>query len=326
MADDRRLTTDRFYGGTSRRLQLLQRFLSYVEMESTSRSEAKDWILENTNATSRDAIDHHLGFLEAIELIEQNEDAVIIGWRGQQYIESTDPNVLYRALRSNVKGFDTILEQLLQTPLTDKEIRDVLVSEFEDINMESVGVATRHREWLQVLGYIERSGNVNQLTQEGHDLATRAAIEDEKNETTENTNIELSEGTSVTERREAHREEAIRDNVLVRELKRLYDDRCQICGERRQSSPESGYSEVHHLMPLGEDGPDKPENMVVVCPNHHVDFENRMLTVDPQTLEITHQYESEIDGRRLLVRDEHDIEPQYLAYHNQIADHSVDFD
>lgn len=71
-------------------------------------------------------------------------------------------------------------------------------------------------------------------------------------------------------------------------------------------------------MPLGEThhGPDIPENVVVVCPNHHDDFENGMLTIDPQTLEI--QYEDEVSGERLRTNGNHDVGAQYLAYHNNV--------
>lgn len=73
-------------------------------------------------------------------------------------------------------------------------------------------------------------------------------------------------------------------------------------------------------MPLGEphNGPDVPENIVVVCPNHHEDFEHGMLEVDPQTTEIQHFYEEEVDGRTIKTREDHELGAQYLAYHNEV--------
>ena len=566
MTDDRRLTTDRFYGGTSQRLQLLRQFLSFVESEDPTRSEAKDWILSNTNARSRDAIDHHFGFLDAIELIELTDDEVSIGRRGDQYLTSTDPSVLYEALRSNVKGFDSILSQLRDGPMTDEDIMHHLRAEFDDIEMESPGVAARHREWLQVLGYVTRSGDSNSLTKRGREFVTqinddgmtpgdrvqklrrqlletemdcvpagqqdltedvypavketypdlcddtyrcedahengrdqpewqhavrdiqqriadqkwgrirrqdelgkwlylprfevgetynrsnlhdryggmrqsgiaptrdyplvflftsssgenhgyedefqddgtviytgegregrmtydrgnkaigdhkenerelhlfeyvtqgiveykgqyectnwfreelpdtndemRSAIRfelepvepavdvglnssvdsrsqtDSPDDSTTEKELEMPDGNATTERRETTRDDIVRNATLVRKIKRMYNDRCQICGERRLSSPDDGYSEVHHLMALGDGGPDKPENIVVVCPNHHVDFENGMLSINPETLEVTHLYDSDIDGRELIVEDGHQIGPEYIAYHNQVT-------
>lgn len=116
-----------------------------------------------------------------------------------------------------------------------------------------------------------------------------------------------------------------RDRELVEALKELYADRCQLCGDRRARPDGTGYSEVHHIRPLGQphEGPDKRANMVVVCPNHHADFDNGVLTVNPKTLEIHHPYDRSVDGRTLTVKDDHDINSAYLEYHGErIVTHS----
>lgn len=130
--------------------------------------------------------------------------------------------------------------------------------------------------------------------------------------------IDLPEGRETTVRRERVQNRVLRDEALVREIKQMYDDRCQICGDKHLQGQEIGYSEVHHLMPLGADGPDVPANVVVVCPNHHTDFETGMLSIDPESLQISHQYENDVDGRELLIEEGHDIGPEYIAYHNQV--------
>lgn len=116
-----------------------------------------------------------------------------------------------------------------------------------------------------------------------------------------------------------------RDGEPVQSLKALYADRCQLCGDRRARPDGTGYSEVHHVRPLGapHEGPDERANMVVVCPNHHADFDNGVLTVDPETLEISHPYDRSVDGRTLTVADGHEIDAAQLAYHDErIATHS----
>ncbi|WP_276253588.1 HNH endonuclease [Halomontanus rarus] len=132
---------------------------------------------------------------------------------------------------------------------------------------------------------------------------------------------ELPNGSKTTERRSTTRNDVIRNDELVQTLKTLYDHTCQICGDRRLQGLDSGFSHVHHLMPLGKphNGPDVPENVIVVCPNHHEDFENGMLTVDPQTLEVDHFYEEVPTGRTIETKGEHKIGPQYVAYHNQVV-------
>lgn len=62
-----------------------------------------------------------------------------------------------------------------------------------------------------------------------------------------------------------------RSNKLIRNLKRLYKGRCQITGEKFTFKKPNGefYSEVHHLIPLGEKGSDSYENTIVVSPLIH---------------------------------------------------------
>jgi 5-methylcytosine-specific restriction protein A len=62
-----------------------------------------------------------------------------------------------------------------------------------------------------------------------------------------------------------------RNRKAVAGLKALYDNRCQISGDKYAFKKENGetYCEVHHLIPLGEDGADNPANMVVVNPLIH---------------------------------------------------------
>lgn len=62
-----------------------------------------------------------------------------------------------------------------------------------------------------------------------------------------------------------------RNNILVRNLKRLYEGKCQITGTSFTFRKTNGeyYSEVHHLIPLGENGSDQYANAIVVSPLIH---------------------------------------------------------
>lgn len=110
-----------------------------------------------------------------------------------------------------------------------------------------------------------------------------------------------------------------RDQSTVTELKSLYDDRCQLCGARLASGDGTGYSEVHHVRPLGtpHTGPDDHHNMLVLCPNHHADFDNGVLRVDPTDLSIEHPYDSDVDGEHLTVKPEHELSEDALQYHDE---------
>jgi 5-methylcytosine-specific restriction protein A len=62
-----------------------------------------------------------------------------------------------------------------------------------------------------------------------------------------------------------------RNNKVVSELKKLYEGKCQITGEEFTFKKRNGeyYSEVHHLIPLGESGSDAYANAIVISPLIH---------------------------------------------------------
>jgi predicted restriction endonuclease len=111
----------------------------------------------------------------------------------------------------------------------------------------------------------------------------------------------------------------VRDTGIVRDLKEFYNYQCQICSEVRQRTSSAPYAEGHHIHPLGHDppGPDKRENILVLCPNHHADFDYGMIQLDPDDLEIFHAYEEDVDGEALRVHNNHKIEREHIEYHNQ---------
>lgn len=417
MTDDRRMTADRFYGGLSNRLENLRSMLGFVERETPTQDALIEWVVSNTAAGSEDAVQHHLAFLRAISLIEKRHDEYRLAKYGREFLDDYRSETLYRALMSGVKGFDTILEALREQPMTDEEIMELLVDEFEEAEMTTPGPAIRHREWLQVLGLVRRTDGTNYITDDGRELLNESiddlvadltdsekverlrerlletemecvpegrhhvardiyphveaayphlcddsyrcdeahengqdqpewqhAVRDiqqrlaerngtrvhrqkemgmwlfERQDGDDEGSIELPSGNTETERREVSVNRVQRNQQLVDQMKKLYDHTCQVCGQKRLLSPDEGFSHVHHLMPLGKphDGPDVPENLVVVCPNHHEDFEHGMLTVDPQSLEIQHSYENDVDGRTLETREDHEPGAQYLAYHNEV--------
>lgn len=227
MTDSRRMTTDRFYGGLSNRLRNLRSMLAYVQDDRPARDQLNAWVIANTRANSEDAVSHHLSFLDAIELIELSKSECRLASYGQAWLADQDPETLYDALSSGVKGFDTILEALEDEALTDEEIMNLLVSEFDEAEMTKPGPATRHREWLQVLGFVSRDGTTNRLTDQGRELlegelgaqprravlddenlswleATRSEIERYRDQTGESV-ITLKELYEFSERRLANR-------------------------------------------------------------------------------------------------------------------------
>lgn len=78
----------------------------------------------------------------------------------------------------------------------------------------------------------------------------------------------------------------LRDSGKVKKLKKLYCNRCQICGYTFEYEKGKFYSEVHHYNPLKVSADDELDNMIVVCPNHHAEFDHGMIAIDPSSTAI----------------------------------------
>lgn len=123
---------------------------------------------------------------------------------------------------------------------------------------------------------------------------------------------EESGGYSVAPRQELRGSRIVRDPARARRIKALYKNRCQICGTRLEC-PAGPYSEAAHIRPLGipHAGPDTEDNILCLCPNHHVLFDNGAVSIsDDLTL-------TGADGRSLIIHRDHHIDRRHLAYHRE---------
>jgi hypothetical protein len=108
----------------------------------------------------------------------------------------------------------------------------------------------------------------------------------------------------------------VRDSVMAREVKKLYDWRCQLgCGPLTASKLEVPYVEGAHIQPLHKGGPDEKANLLCLCPNHHVLLDYGAFYID----ETNHPRWSLADDvrppfeRPLEIR--HEIDPEVLEFH-----------
>ncbi len=60
-----------------------------------------------------------------------------------------------------------------------------------------------------------------------------------------------------------------RNLQIVRELKEKYNGKCQICGQTFLMDTGEYYCEAHHIIPLTENGNQSPDNVIILCANHH---------------------------------------------------------
>lgn len=106
----------------------------------------------------------------------------------------------------------------------------------------------------------------------------------------------------------------IRDTQLSKELKAQYDNTCQICGIQLFKSDSGTYSEAHHIRPLKFAGLDISENLIVLCPNHHAEFDYGGLAIDPDTFRVIHK-DSNNPVHDVKISTQHEIYRENIEYH-----------
>ena len=64
-----------------------------------------------------------------------------------------------------------------------------------------------------------------------------------------------------------------RDNVAIGLIKVLRDLKCQFCGHSITKKDGTKYVEAAHIKPKHIDGSETIENIILLCPNHHKEFD-----------------------------------------------------
>ncbi len=113
-----------------------------------------------------------------------------------------------------------------------------------------------------------------------------------------------------------------RNQVIAAKLKALYDHQCMACGAKLLVglSPRRFYVEAAHIRPLGKphNGPDSPSNMIVLCPNHHLQFDRGLLTIrmrDGVPVFISRIPGDPINGKAILLHPKHPLDPKHIHWH-----------
>lgn len=131
--------------------------------------------------------------------------------------------------------------------------------------------------------------------------------------------LKQEESDQVVERRSVERQEQKRDRKKAAVLKQHYDNRCMFCGTRLQVSENNFYSEAAHIRGLGEphNGPDNVSNMLVLCPNHHLQFDRGMLRLskDGDGFRIESKIiDDSLDGKVIYLK--HFVDDNHIQYHH----------
>ena len=101
----------------------------------------------------------------------------------------------------------------------------------------------------------------------------------------------------------------IRDTKLSKEIKAMHGYACQVCGNQILE-PGGYYAEAAHIRALGRphDGPDTADNILCLCPNHHVMFDRGTIWIDEDFI-------VQPTGTQLLGLDVNPLSQRHIEYH-----------
>lgn len=103
----------------------------------------------------------------------------------------------------------------------------------------------------------------------------------------------------------------VRDTKCAKAVKNLYEHACQVCGITILSNG-GPYAEAAHIQALGapHNGPDTTDNILCLCPNHHVMFDLGIFAINDDFTFLG------IEGR-LSRKGNHPISLAYIRYHRE---------
>lgn len=124
--------------------------------------------------------------------------------------------------------------------------------------------------------------------------------------------VNLSAGTDSPKRATSTSQRIIRDSKLGKEIKKLYGYKCQVCSIEINTNA-GPYAEAAHIKPVGKphDGPDKPENLLCLCPNHHLMLDKGVYMIADDLSLIG------IEGK-LQKHASHNISIEHIRYHREM--------
>ncbi len=109
-----------------------------------------------------------------------------------------------------------------------------------------------------------------------------------------------------------------RDRRKAAALRKHYDNTCMICGTKLQVGGDKFYAEAAHIKPLGKpyNGPDVAKNMLVLCPNHHLQFDSGMLCFEKTGKEfrlMSRVANDPLHGKVLKLK--HPLDDEHVRWH-----------
>ncbi|OCA91305.1 hypothetical protein A8F94_05445 [Bacillus sp. FJAT-27225] len=232
---------------------------------------------------------------------ERRDNKVLFGNKKLHQSLLTRSMMLYILISTNGKGlYQILLEQDMNTALDHafNEYLSIIRTEnknelYDRYNIEEI-LAKKKR--AVNFGSYSELNDVNQIDIGDYDMNNNRNLENNK----------------VTIQR------LVRDSKISRNLRKQYDNQCQLCGYRLRKSNGEYYSEAHHIQPYNKvhRGDDSSHNLIVLCPNCHTQFDDLYYAIHPVTQKIhcifgeDDQYHLEM----LAMKEEHILNSKYLEY------------
>lgn len=115
----------------------------------------------------------------------------------------------------------------------------------------------------------------------------------------------------VPKRKTSQSNRVVRNYNKALNVKQWYNYKCQVCGLAIETSVGL-YAEAAHIRPLGKphNGPDSEHNILCLCPNHHVMFDNGGFAIKDDLTLIG------LPGVLTVVKM-HKIDSRFIQYHRE---------
>lgn len=120
----------------------------------------------------------------------------------------------------------------------------------------------------------------------------------------------------ATRRVESTVQRIVRNTYFAAKVKELHDHTCQVCGLRLMT-PAGPYAEAAHIRPLGapHNGPDAIDNILCLCPNDHVLFDNGAIPIDQAI--VVREFGTNNEIGRLRSARGHTVDLEQVRYHRE---------
>jgi len=105
----------------------------------------------------------------------------------------------------------------------------------------------------------------------------------------------------------------IRESKYGKELKKEYNYKCCFCEIEVERPFDFPYVESCHLKPLNEEGPDSKENLLILCPNHHIELDYGAISIKEDMTLVHINKQNPLHGKTIILR--HELNPEFIRFH-----------